>query len=172
MTTSKPRQRDIICADNECQNPAYARNLCRYHYQVARKAEMNIPCRKPGCVITPIYADGLCRMHYRRKNKPKIETEPVQFVATCRADNCNEKTVSNNFCARHYAANYRKEKTQREKDAAEFRRATCRIDHCRQPKKKDGLCVTHYDDFRLVRNQGLTRNPETYIQFKNKSQSE
>lgn len=166
MTTRKPRQRNFMCTVPACESPSYAKGLCKSHYQINRKAQQTVPCSEPGCSLVPVHADGLCRMHYTRKHKP------VQFVATCRIENCDANAVTNGCCAKHYAAEYRREKAQRKKAADEWHQITCRIDVCRKPKHKNDLCLTHYNDFRLVRNQGITRNAEAYIQCKNNPTSE
>lgn len=88
---------------SECDDYAYARDLCSKHYQRWREGLPGRACSAPGCE-RGVTCRGLCGMHYQRWRKDNVSDvrRYADYGTACHVDGCTNPPWSGGLCNMHY----------------------------------------------------------------------
>jgi hypothetical protein len=86
------------CTELNCGRPAFARGVCRKHYNEQRIREAQ-PCTVPQCNKPGTRSGGLCEKHYREELSRQAET--------CSIPGCSHAVKAKGLCDKHYQRDWK-----------------------------------------------------------------
>lgn len=94
------------CSFEECDKPAFSRQLCQMHYMRLRRAGELLPIkRRTTCEFDDcdkkVLARDLCAAHYMQRQRG-AELQPLRHRPTCSFRGCNKPNHSSGLCSAHY----------------------------------------------------------------------
>lgn len=81
------------CLEHNCERPAFARGVCRKHYDMQIRAEAKV-CNITGCTNPGVRSGGICDVHYR---KALMSRTPK-----CTVSGCDGAVKAHGLCPKHY----------------------------------------------------------------------
>lgn len=115
------------CGIEDCDNPLYAAEKCRKHYNEAWRQGKS--CSYPGCSKRYV-SSGYCGVHYTRAKEGRPMDGPTPKILICRKEGCwaERKSSRHPYCLPHSVR-------------------LCKVEGCDLPTrtKHSSLCQVHRD---------------------------
>lgn len=140
------------CNVDDCDQAAYAKNMCRRHYERSLRAGKGMRAYSPGLLCSvhecafPAKAKGLCNTHYMRWRRGASLDAPIaeRGLESCKFDGCSKPVHGRGLCTGHYW------QWKHGMDLRPIRERVssggyCQAADCDRAAASSGLCTTHYD---------------------------
>ena len=154
---------DKVCAFDGCARRAATKGLCRTHYTMARRGqieakpewgiELHPPCLVDGCERIS-YAKGICRPHGEQLARGEAFKNPREWrkyteLHPCLVNGCDSPAITRSLCANHASRQYKYKLTD-EAHAKILSITSCENPGCPSDER---LAIDHDHDTGAVRGR-------------------